>query len=68
MYLNLDKKRCIFEVFFHYFPLQPSQSVHCENKFYQVLNKDLVTKISSAEFAVFGPAQPEHSFRGNFFP
>ena len=54
------------ELFFHYFPLQPFQSVHRENKFRQVLNKDPVTKISSTEFAVFGQALPECSFRENF--
>ena len=27
------------ELFFHYFPLQPFQSVHRENKFREVLNK-----------------------------
>ena len=68
MYLSLDEKRCSFELFFHYFPLQPFQSVHRENKFREVPNKDPVTKISSTEFAIFGPAQPEHSFRENFCP
>ena len=66
MYLSFDEKRCIFEIFFRYFSLQPFQSVHCENKFCEVLNKDPVTKISSTEFAVFGPVQPEHSFHENF--
>ena len=28
------------ELFFHYFSLQPFQSVHLENKFPEVLNKD----------------------------
>ena len=55
--------------FFDYFPmqpLQPLQSVHHKNKFREVLNKDPVTKIRSTEFAVFGPAQPEHLFNENF--
>ena len=56
------------ELFFHYFSLQPFQSVHRENKFREVLKKDPVTKISSAEFAVFGPVLPEYSFRENFCP
>ena len=47
------------ELFFHHFPLQPFQSVHRENKFREVLNKDPVTEISSTGFAVFVPAQPE---------
>ena len=68
MYLSLDEKRCTFELFFHYFPLQPFQSVHRQNKFREDLNKDPVTKIRSTEFAVFGPAQPEYSFRENFCP
>ena len=50
MYLSLDEKRCSFELFFHYFPLQPFQYVHRENKFREVPNKDPVTKISSTEF------------------
>ena len=33
MYLSLDEKRCIFELFFYYFPLQPFQSVYRENNF-----------------------------------
>ena len=53
---------------FHYFPWEPFQSIHRENKFREVLNKDPVTKISSTEFAVFGPALPEYSFRKNFCP
>ena len=48
------------ELFFHYFPLQPLKSVHRENEFREVLNKDPVTKISSTEFAVFEPARHEH--------
>ena len=47
---------------FYYFPLQPSRSVHRVNKF----REDPVTKISSTEFAVFGPAKPEHSFLESF--
>ena len=53
MYLSLDEKICSFELFFHYFPLQPFQSVYRENKFREVPNKDPVTKISSTEFAIF---------------
>ena len=56
------------ELFFHYFPLQTFQSVHRENKFREVVNKDPVTKISSTEFAVFGQALPKYSFRENFCP
>ena len=51
---------------FHYFPLQTFISVHCENKFREVLDKDPVMKISSTEFAVSEPAKPEHLFRENF--
>ena len=56
------------ELFFHYFPLQPFQSVHRENKFREVLNKDPVTKIGSTEFEVFGPAHQERSFCENSYP
>ena len=58
MRLSLDEKRCTFYVnyFFHYLPLQAFQSVHCENRFREVLNKDPVMKISSTEFAIFGQA------------
>ena len=56
------------ELFFHYFPLQPFQCVHRKNKFREVLNKDPVTKVSSTEFAFFGQALPEYSFRENFCP
>ena len=55
-------------LFLRYFPLQPFKSVQCKNKFRKVLNKDLVTKIRSTEFAVFRPAKPEHLFRESFFP
>ena len=55
-------------IIFSLFPWQPFQSVHCENKFREVLNKDPVTKISSTEFAVFGPALREYLFRENFCP
>ena len=56
------------ELFFHYFPLQPFQSGHRENKFREDLNKDPVTKISSMDFAVFGPVLSKYSFRENFCP
>ena len=46
------------ELFSHYFPLQPFQSVHRENKLREVLNKDPVTKISSTEFAILGQPNP----------
>ena len=54
-------------IIFSLFPLQPFQSVHRDNKFREVLNKDPVTKISSTEFAVFGQALPEYSFRSSNF-
>ena len=54
-------------LFFNYFAF-PVKSVHRENKFREVLSKDPVTKISSAEFAVFGPVKPEYSFREDFCP
>ena len=72
MYIYITPWRCeLFELcqlVLRYFPLQPFQSVHRENKFCVVLNKDPVTKISSTEFAVFGQALPEYSFRENFCP
>ena len=56
-------------LFFHDFSLQPFKSAHRKNKFREVLNdEDPVRKISFTEFAVFGPAKPEHSFRKNFRP
>ena len=55
-------------LFLRYFPLQPFKSVQRKNKFCKVLNKGLVTKISSTEFAIFRPAKSEHLFRENFFP
>ena len=71
MYLSLDKKRSTFYViyfFIIFFYIQPFKSVHHENRFREVLNKDPVTKISSTEFAVFVPTKPKHSFRENFCP
>ena len=68
MYLSLDEKRCTFGLFFYYFLWKPFQSVHRKNKFLEDLNKNPVRKISSTEFVVFGPAQPEHSFLENFYP
>ena len=66
--MKRDKMYLLCELFFHYFPLQPFKSVHRENKFRKVLNKDPVTKTSSIEFAVFRPATPEHSLREYFCP
>ena len=48
--------------------MQPFQFVRRENKVHEVLNKNPVTKIRSTEFAVFGQALPEYSFRENFCP
>ena len=42
--------------------------VHRKNEFREVFNKDPATKITSMEFAVFGPAKSEHSFRENLCP
>ena len=53
---------------FSLFSLQLFQSVHHENKFREVLNKDPVRKIISTEFAVFGQALPEYLFRENVCP
>ena len=58
MYRSLDEKRCTFELFFHYFPLQPFQSVHRENKLREVLNKDPVTKTSSTNSQFLGQPNP----------
>ena len=54
------RELCSRELFFHYFYLKPFKSVHHENKFREVLNKDPVAKISSTEFAVFRHARPDH--------